>query len=345
MSDLNVPLRRLGKNGPQVPALGLGLMGMTWNFYGNTPSDEERFAVLDRAVEIGATSWDTSDLYGDGEELLGKWFKRTGKRDKIFLATKFAFVKGSPNFAVDSSAAYCKKACAESLKLLGTDYIDLYYLHRPNPNTPIEETVRAMAELKAEGKIKYLGLSEVTSTTLRRACKVAHIDAVQVEYSAFVTHIEEESGTNLLATARDLGVAVVAYSPLGRGILTGAYNTKDSVSAEGDQRTGMGYPMFAEGNLEANAKLVGKLKDIADRKDCTLGQLAIAWLLKQGDHIIPIPGTKRIRYLEENWGALQVELTDEEEAEMRKLIKDTGVAGGRVPEWVGKGHLRDTREE
>lgn len=185
----------------------------------------------------------------------------------------------------------------------------------------------------------------MTSTTLRRACKVAHIDAVQVEYSAFVTDIKGEKGTNLLATARELGVAVVAYSPLGRGILTGAYNKKDSVSAEGDQRTGMGFPMFAEENLEANAKLVGKLKHIADKKNCTLGQLAIAWLLKQGDHIIPIPGTKRIRYLEENWGSLKVKLTDEEEAKIRNLIQDTGVAGGRLPDWAGEGHLSETREE
>lgn len=185
----------------------------------------------------------------------------------------------------------------------------------------------------------------MSSTTLRRACKVAHIDAVQVEYSAFVTHIEEEKGTNLLAAARELGVAVVAYSPLGRGILTGAYNKKEALLAEGDRRVRMGYPMFAEENLEANAKLVERLKDIADRKNCSLGQLAIAWLLKQGDDIIPIPGTKRIRYLEENWGSLKVELTDEEEAEMRRLIKDTGVAGGRLPNWAGEGKLGDTREE
>lgn len=185
----------------------------------------------------------------------------------------------------------------------------------------------------------------MSSTTLRRACKVAHIDAVQVEYSAFVTDIEEKNGTNLLAIARELGVAVIAYSPLGRGILTGAYSKKDSVSAEGDQRTEMEFPMFAEENLEANVKLVGKLRDIADRKNCTLAQLAIAWLLKQGDYIIPIPGTKKIRYLEENWASLRVELTDEEEAEMRKLIKDTGVAGGRLPDWAGEGHLSDTREE
>ncbi|EED13807.1 aldo/keto reductase, putative [Talaromyces stipitatus ATCC 10500] len=342
MPDTKVPLRKLGKNGPLVPALGLGLMGMSM-LYGLPPSDEERFAVLDRAVEIGATNWDTSDLYGDCEELLGKWFTRTGKRDQIFLASKFGLVKGSPTFEVDSSAAYCKKACAESLRVLGIDHIDLYYMHRANPNTPIEETVRAMAELKAEGKIKYIGLSEVSSTTLRRACKVAHIDAVQVEYSAFVTHIEESRGTNLLATARELGVAVVAYSPLGRGILTGAY-TKNTISAEGDKRAEW-YPMYSETNFEKNLKLVEKLKSIADKKNCTLAQLAIAWLLKQGDNIIPIPGTKKIRYLEENWGSLHVQLTDEEEAEIRKLIKDTGVAGGRYPEFAGDGTLADTREE
>lgn len=186
--------------------------------------------------------------------------------------------------------------------------------------------------------------SEISSATLRRACKVTHIDAVQVEYSAFVTSIEDFRGSDLLATARELGVAIVAYSPLGRGILTGTITSRESISGEGELR-GKWCPMSSEGNLEPNLKLIEKFRRIADAKNCTLGQLAIAWLLKQGDDIIPIPGTKKIRYLEENWAALQVHLTDEEEAEIRKLVKEHVVAGGRAPDWAGDGKLTDTKEE
>ncbi|KAF5707604.1 alcohol dehydrogenase [Fusarium mundagurra] len=327
MSNNTVPLRRLGRNGPMVPALGLGLMGMS-TFYGNPPSDEERFAVLDRALDLGATHWDSSDLYGDNEDLLGKWFKRTGKRDQIFLATKFGFAKGMADLsAIDSSGEYCKKACAESLRRLGTDCIDLYYMHRANPKTPIEETMRAMAELKAQGKIKHIGLSEVSSTTLRRACKIAHVDAVQMEYSPFVLDIEGLAGTDLLATCRELGVAVVCYSPLGRGLLTGAFTTKESVTSEGDWRTNM--PRFAGDNFNTNVKLVKQFQTLADKKGCTPAQLAIAWLLKQGDDIFPIPGTKRIKYLEENWAALGVQLTDSDEAEIREFVNRAEIAGSR----------------
>lgn len=183
MGDKPALLHTLGKNGPCVPALGYGLMGLSHDTYGSIPSDEECFAILDRAYELGARSWDSSDLYGDGEALSGKWFKRTGKSDEIFLATKFGFVKGSPTYEADSSGEYCKKACAESLRLLGVDSIDLYYMHHANPKTLIEETVRALAELQAEGKIKDIGLSAISSNTLRRACKIAHIAAIQVEYS------------------------------------------------------------------------------------------------------------------------------------------------------------------
>ncbi|RYP67110.1 hypothetical protein DL771_007435 [Monosporascus sp. 5C6A] len=343
MPNNNVPLRRLGKNGPLVPALGLGLMGMSM-FYGKAPSDEERFAVLDRAVELGATNWDTSDFYGDSEELLGKWFKRTGKRNQIFLATKF----GGPTAKnkrtePDSSGAYCKEACAESLKTLGVDHIDLYYVHRVNPNVPIEETMRAMAELKAEGKIGAIGLSEISSNTLRRACKVVQVDAVQIEYSPFERFIEGPEGTNLLATCRELGVAVVAYSPLGRGLLTGAVNSKESVLGEGDWRSM--FPRFSGENLDANLKLADQFKTLAEKKGCTPAQLAIAWLLRQGEDIIPIPGTKRIKYLEENWGALQVQLTDAEVAEIRSFVETAEVAGGRYPDQYAAQLLVDTREE
>ncbi|KAI1076436.1 putative aldo/keto reductase [Whalleya microplaca] len=342
MPNKNTPLRRLGKDGPLVPALGLGLLGMSM-LYGKAPSDEERFAVLDRAVELGSTNWDSSDLYGDNEELLGKWFKRTGKRDKIFLATKFGVVKGSADFTdLDSSGTYCKAACAESLRILGIDCIDLYYMHRANPNTPIEETMQALAELKAEGKIKHIGLSEISSTTLRRACKIAPVAAVQVEYSPFTLDIEGPNGTDLLATCRSLGVAVVAYAPLGRGLLTGALDSKASFSGQGDRRAD--FPRFAGGNFEANLRLVARFKDLAERKGCTPAQLAIAWLLRQGEDVIPIPGTKRIRYLEENWGALEVRMTDAEEAEIREVVRGAGVAGHRTIESGVAQCFTDTRE-
>ncbi|RWA11592.1 hypothetical protein EKO27_g3493 [Xylaria grammica] len=335
----NIPVRHIGKNGPTVPALGLGLMGMS-ALYGAPPSDEERFKVLDHAVEIGSTFWDSSDMYGDNEELLGKWFKRTGKRNQIFLVTKFGFLKGSSS-EIDSSAAFCKNACAESLRALGTEYIDLYYMHRANPKTPIEETMRAMLELKAEGKIKYIGLSEVSSSTLRRACKVGQVDAVQAEYSPFEREIEGAVGTNLLDTCRELGVTMVAYSPLGRGMLTGTLNSKQSISGDGDYRSL--FPRFSEENLDANVKVVNQLKAMAEKKGCTAAQLALAWVLKQGQHVIAIPGTKKIKYLEENFAALQVILADAEEAEIREIV--AGVVGERTPDWTRYQCYVDTVEE
>ncbi|CAG9954630.1 unnamed protein product [Clonostachys rosea f. rosea IK726] len=338
MSQPRPLFNRLSQDAPRIPRLGLGLMGMSL-MYGPTTSDSERFAVLDRALDLGANHWDSADMYNDNEELIGKWFKRTGKRDQIFLATKFGIVKNVPDYSkVDSSAAYCRKACEESLRILGTDYIDLYYMHRANPETPIEETVRAMAELKAEGKIKHIGLSEITASTLRRACKVAQIDAIQVEYSAFVLDIENTGG--ILETARELGVTVVAYSPLGRGILTGNLS-QDAISSEGDFRPM--FPMYAEENLQKNRVLLDQLGALAGKKGCTTAQLAIAWLLKQGDDIVPIPGTKRIKYLEENFGALRVQLSDTEESEIRKIIKN--VAGGRAPDWAMAALEANTREE
>ncbi|KAK4495927.1 hypothetical protein PRZ48_013195 [Zasmidium cellare] len=287
------PTRQLGKTGPCVPAIGLGLMGFSMH-YGPPPDDTSRFAFLDRALELGATFWDTADMYGDSETLLGQYFAQTGNRDKIFLATKFGFEKGSIN-EINSSAAYLKQACESSLRLLQTDHIDLYYMHRANPSTPIEETMRGMLELQKEGKIKYIGLSEVSANTLRRACKVGRVDAVQIEYGPSELAIEKN---HLLATCSELGVAVVAYSPLGRGLLAGA---KD-FSAEGDWR-GM-FPRFT-------------------------GDLCIAWCLSQ-ERVIPIPGTKKVRYLEENVAAAEVRLSEEEEREVRSIV--AGIEGLRVPE-------------
>ncbi|KAH8649725.1 NADP-dependent oxidoreductase domain-containing protein [Tricladium varicosporioides] len=339
-----IPLRKLGKNGPEVPALGLGLLGMSVA-YGTVPSDEERFKILDRALELGCTFWDSADLYGDSEALLNKWFKRTGKRNEIFLATKFGFVKGKSINEIDSSAAYCKKACEESLKTLGTDYIDLYYLHHANPETPIEETMRALAELKSEGKIKYIALSEVSSATLRRACKIAPVAAVQLEYSPFVLNVEGLASTdNLLATCRELGVALVCYAPLGRGLLTSTFtSTKEAPKDEKDLRPTF-FPRLKGENRDANAKVVNQFKTLADKKGCSISQLAIAWLLKQGEDIIPIPGTKKIKYLEENWESLDVHLTDVEEIEIRKFVESAELVGGRLPPTFDKPGT-DTKEE
>ncbi|KAL1852458.1 hypothetical protein VTK73DRAFT_9211 [Phialemonium thermophilum] len=332
----------LGKNGPLVPAMGLGLMGMSVPSYGAFPGDEERFAILDRALELGSTFWDSSDLYGDSEELIGKWFKRTGKRDQIFLATKWGFTNGFTN--VDSSAAHCKEACAASLKRLGVDTIDLYYLHAANPQTPIEESVRAMAELKAEGKIRYLGVSNISSASLRRACKVAPISAIQIEYSLFVREIEGPEGTNLLATARELGVAVVAYSPLGRGVLTATFGSGQPLGEGSDMRPQV-MPFFMGENRAKNERVVRQLQTWADKKGCSVTQLAIAWLLKQGDDVIPIPGTKKIKYLEENWAALDVALTDQEEREIRAFIESSEIAGSGKPAQFADGYYVDTKEE
>ncbi|GAE00136.1 aldo-keto reductase, putative [Paecilomyces variotii No. 5] len=346
MSVQPIPLRQLGKDGPSVPALGYGLMGLA-GLYGKPPSDEERLKILDRAFELGARFWDTADIYLDNLELIAKWFKRTGKRSEVFLASKFGIVMDMEKFqfkGINSSAEYCKQKCEESLQRLGIDYIDLYYAHRANPATPIEETMRAMAELQAEGKIKHIGLCEVNSNTLRRACKVAHVAAVQVEYSPFLLDVETEASGNLLQTCRELGVAIVCSSPLGRGMLTGAFMTKESLSGEGDMRVQM-FPRFQEENFDTNTKLVAQFKTFADKKGCTPSQLALAWLLKQGDNVIPIPGTKKIKYLEQNWDALKVQLSDGEEAEIRRFLESADVKGYKSPEEAKQIDRLDTKED
>ncbi|CAH0019876.1 unnamed protein product [Clonostachys rhizophaga] len=322
-------LRQLGKNGPFVSAIGFGQMALGTDFYGAIPSDEERFAVMDRAHELGMTMWDSADLYGDSEELMGKWFKRTGKRDDIFVVTKFGFVKGhdhtkGPKY--DTSAAYTRKACLESLRILGIDSIDLYYVHHASPVTPIEETMRELVKLQSEGKIKHIGLSGISSTTLRRAYKIAPVAAVQTEYSVFAREIESDKGTDLLATARELGAAVVVHSPLGRGILTSNFGASEPASDSKDRRHKF-FPWFSEEHRENNIKVVGQFKALAEKKGCTTSQLALAWLLKQGDDIIPIPGTKKIKYLEENWATLNVELSDAEVAEIGHFGETAGIGG------------------
>ncbi|KAI0147235.1 Aldo/keto reductase [Xylariaceae sp. FL1272] len=320
MTSANIPLRTLGRNGPAIAPMGLGLMSLC-GVYGKEPSLDEQLKLLDHAVEIGETFWDTSDAYLDNLEVLSEWFKRSGKRDRIFLASKFGLVLGEDVRlkAVDTSAEYCKRACEENLRRLGVECLDLYYAHRLNADTPVEETMRAMVELQAEGKIKHIGLCGASSTALRRACKIAPVAAVQVEYSAFVLNVENEKGTNILQTCRELGVALVCYGPIGRGLLTGTITGAQSVSGEKDIRGAM-IARFKEENMARSLKVVEHFKTVAERKGCTPSQLAIAWLLKQGDDIIPIPGTRKIQNLDQNWGALGVSLTDDEEVEIRRII-------------------------
>ncbi|TGO32746.1 hypothetical protein BHYA_0291g00020 [Botrytis hyacinthi] len=333
-----LPTRKLGKYGPEVVAQGFGTMGLS-AFYGSTESDEERFKVLDRAYELGQTNWDTADMYADSEDLLGKWFKRTGKRDQIFLASKFAFKTNADGTRTcDTSPEYVKAACAKSLQRLGVQTIDLYYCHRVDQKTPIEKTVEAMAELKREGKIRYLGLSEVSPKTIRRAEKVHHIDAVQVEYSPFSLDIEQNE---VLKTCRQLGIAIVAYSPLGRGFLTGQIKSRADFEPN-DFR--LSAPRFSQENFPKNLVLVKELTKIASEKGVTPGQLSLAWLAAQGDDIIPIPGTKKIKYLEENMEALHVQLSRQEEREIRTAIEKVQIGGARYPESMMGFAFGDTPE-
>ncbi|EXJ92542.1 alcohol dehydrogenase [Capronia epimyces CBS 606.96] len=333
-----LPTRKLGKNGPQVTALGYGTMGLS-AFYGTPKPDEERYAVLDHVYKSGDLFWDTADIYGDSEDLLGRWFKRNpGARENIFLATKFAnYVDPKTGERqIHNEPDYIRKAVDKSLKRLGIDQIDLYYCHRIQADQPIEVTVKVMKELQDAGKIKYLGLSECSADTLRRACKVAHIDAVQMEYSPFSLEIEE---FGLLEACRELGVATVAYSPLGRGFLTGSVQSPADFE-EGDFRKFM--PRFSPENFPKNLKLVEDLKTLAHEKGCTAGQLVLAFLIAQGDDIIPIPGTTKIKNFDENLDALKVKITKEDLEKIRKAIKATQVIGSRYPPNGTKGLLVDT---
>ncbi|TKA75274.1 hypothetical protein B0A55_05080 [Friedmanniomyces simplex] len=303
--------------------MSFGLMNLSLSHYGKLEGDEERFKVLDRALELGATLWDSAKY---AVPLEGASWK--------LVADKFGikFDLANPmTFHHDSSAKYCREACEKSLGRLGTDYIDLYYVHHVDPEVPIEQTMRALVELKSEGKIRYIGLSNITSATLRRAHKVHPISCVQQEYSPFTRDIETGSSTHLLHTCRELGVAVVCYSPLGRGLLTSTFVAGSFGSDPSDMRSKV-FPRLCEDNREVNVKLVGELAKLAERKGCSTSQLALAWLMKQGHDIFPNPGTKRIKYLEENWAALDISLSDEEEQEVRKFVESAEMAGGRLPE-------------
>jgi aryl-alcohol dehydrogenase-like predicted oxidoreductase len=322
--------RRVGSNGPLVSAVGLGCMGMSFAY--GPRDDVESTRTLNRALDLGINHLDTADMYGRGhnEELLGPVVR--ARRDEVFLATKFgnrlrggAVASGMPGAYVDSSGAWAREACDASLRRLGIDTIDLYYLHRRNPETPIEETVGAMAELVKAGKVRLIGLSEVSPATLRTAHQVHPISAVQMEYSLFTREVEAE----MLATCRDLGAALVAYSPVSRGLLTGAISGPEQLGAE-DFRARA--PRFSEENLATNLALVDAVRAVAAEIGCSPAQAALAWMLAQGPDILPIPGTKRVRYLEENAAAADLQLTDEQVARLTAAVPVGAVAGARYPQ-------------
>jgi aryl-alcohol dehydrogenase-like predicted oxidoreductase len=325
--------RKLGQQGLEVSALGLGCMGMSWaygsseRFKDQAASDQESITTLRRAVDLGITFFDTAEVYGPylNEELVGRGLKPV--RDRVVIATKFGFkiTAEGKNVGVDSRPEHVREVADASLRRLGVDYIDLFYQHRVDPNVPIEDTVGAMADLVRAGKVRYLGLSEAGAQTIRRAHKVHPLSAVQNEYSLWTRDPERE----VLPTCRELGIGLVAYSPLGRGFLTGTIRSAEKIE-EGDFRKNL--PRFQQENIDRNLQLVATLNRLAETKGRTAGQLAIAWVANQGQDIVPIPGARRIRHLEENAAAADIVLTPDEKAAIDEAVPADAVSGARYME-------------
>jgi aryl-alcohol dehydrogenase-like predicted oxidoreductase len=327
VEDMTITHRTLGTDDAAltVSSLGLGCMGMS-EFYG-TPDEQGGIDTIHRALDLGVTFLDTADMYGPftNEQLVGRAIK--DRRDEVQLATKFGNVRGpdGERLGIDGSPDYVHQACDASLQRLGVDHIDLYYQHRVDRTVPIEDTVGAMKELVEAGKVRFLGLSEAGAETIRRAHRVHPITALQSEYSLFTRDLED----GILDTIRELGIGLVPYSPLGRGLLTGTITRESGAEGDGDNRRSSYFPRFQGEALDANLVLVEKVKEIAAQKGCTPGQLALAWVLAQGDDVVPIPGTKRVKYLEENVAATDVELSRDDLEALTNAVPREAVAGDR----------------